>query len=98
MLIFKEDVIRETFEELFGGRIICLAACGSIVNGRSSAISDLDLLLVLDTYQPNDLSLGRQAVQSLHNYSVDLSLQYANELPIMPEDFQDGSKTSLALT
>jgi predicted nucleotidyltransferase len=96
---FKEDVIREAFERFFGSRIVFICAAGSIVHNRATPTSDLDLMLVLDTYLPNDIKLCRQVVQVLNDYYylVGISLQYADELPIKPEDVQDGSKSSLAL-
>lgn len=96
---FKEDVIREAFERFFGSRIVFICAAGSIVHGRATPTSDLDLMLVLDTHQPTDINLCRQVVQVLDEfyYLVDISLQYADELPSNPEDVQDGSKSSLAL-
>jgi predicted nucleotidyltransferase len=97
---FKEAVIREAFERFFSDRIVFICAAGSIVHGRATPTSDLDLMLVLDTYRPEDISLCRQVVKSLddHYYLVGISLQYADELPTNPEDMQDGSKSSLALT
>lgn len=99
-IVFRKEVIRETFERTFGDRIAFICAAGSIVHGRATPISDLDLMLVLDTYHQNDIQLCRQVVQSLneHYHLVGISLQYLDELPANPEDVQDGSKSSLALT
>lgn len=96
---FKKDVIREAFERFFGRRIVFICAAGSIVHGRATPTSDLDLMLILDTYQSEDINLCRQVVQVLNGYYylVGISLQYADELPANPEDVQDGSKSSLAL-
>ena len=97
--MFKEDLIKEVFRSFFGDRISQVAACGSIVNGRSNASSDLDLLLVLKDHSDEDLVLCRKVAQRLSSeYKIDLSLQYLDELPANAADFQDGAKGCLALT
>lgn len=97
---FREGTIRDAFVRFFGDRIVFICTAGSMVHGRATEKSDLDLMLVLDTYSFDDLKLCRKVVNELDDYyyHVGISLQYADELPANPEDVQDGSKSSLALT
>lgn len=97
MSALKESEVAQAFEHIFHSRIVCLLAYGSIANGRSTAASDLDLLLLLDTYSAQDLLLCRQAIGPLRGYSLDLSLQYLDEMPDQPQNFRDGTKGCLAL-
>lgn len=96
MFTFNETSIKKAFVSKFADRITHLAAAGSIVNGRSNQSSDLDLLIVLKSREPNDLTACRETVQSLSEYKIDLSLKYLDELPKQPEHFQDGPRTALA--
>lgn len=96
---FKADIIRGAFEDSFGDRIAMICAAGSMVHGRATPTSDLDLMLVLDSFHAEDIVLCRQVVRRLapYYYAVGISLQYVDELPLKAEDVQDGSKSSLAL-
>ncbi len=96
---FKVDTIREAFEHFFGSRVIFVCAAGSVVHGRATLTSDIDLMLVLDTHYSSDIALCRSVVRVLgkYYYFVGISLQYLDELPVDPEDVQDGSKGCLAL-
>lgn len=97
MFVFDEAEIKTAFTKEFGANISHLAAAGSIVNGRSNASSDLDLLLILKSRNKNDLLKCRSVVQNLNTYKIDLSLKYLEELPHDPVDYQDGPRTSLCL-
>ena len=97
MPAFNPDILKATFLEYFGSRLDFLCAAGSVVHNRSTSKSDIDLMIVLSSYEESDISICRRVVKDL-GMKVDLSLQYYDELPINPEYVHDGYKTSVALT
>lgn len=77
-------------------RVTSLLGYGSAVDGRS-APSDIDIYLLLDTWNESDTTLARAATLAIRPYPVDLALHYKDEIPEDPRRFRLGKKSCLAL-
>jgi pimeloyl-ACP methyl ester carboxylesterase/predicted nucleotidyltransferase len=93
--IIYQQIVQET-KTIFGDRVVCLLSYGSTENGRDNNLSDIDLFLLLDKYDFTDLQKVREIITIAP--TIDISLQYQDELPKLPHLYHDRNKSCLSLT
>ena len=93
--IFLEKVIKN-FKKIFDKNLICVLLLGSVQKQDTTPFSDLDLVVIIKTFNLNQFKKVRQLVGSSSKI-LDLSVLCWDEIPKNPDDFRIGTHGSYQL-